>query len=60
MSRTLSEAMGAVERQLRSGAPLRPAGKKVDEDISQLQDVVAAMQRGMRVMAIGIDCISNS
>ena len=53
----MGSVMGTVGQALRSNQArgLRAIGKKVDDNLAQLNDVVAAMQRGMRVMALGID-----
>ncbi len=53
----MGSAMGTLGRELRSNSArgLEAIGKKVDDNLAQLNDVVAAMQRGMRVMAVGID-----
>lgn len=53
----MGSAMGTVGRELRSNQArgLEATGKKVDDNLAQLNDVAGAMQRGMRVMAIGID-----
>ncbi len=53
----MGSAMGTVGQALRSNQArgLEAIGKKVDDNLAQLNDVVAAMQRGMRVMALGID-----
>jgi hypothetical protein len=53
----MGSAMGTVGQALRSNQArgLQAIGKKVDDNLAQLNDVVAAMQRGMRVMALGID-----
>jgi hypothetical protein len=46
-----------VAGQLRSNHArgLQAIGKKVDDQIDQLKEAVAAIQRGMRVVAIGVD-----
>lgn len=53
----MGPALGTVGRGLRSNQSrgLQAIGEKVDKNLAQLNNVVAAMQRGMRVMAIGID-----
>jgi hypothetical protein len=53
----LSAAMNTIANQLRSNhaGGLRPIGEKADHEIDRLKEAVAAMQGGMRVMAIGID-----
>lgn len=53
----VASAMTTIASQIRSiqARGLQAIGKKVDDNIAQLNDVVAAMQRGMRVMAVGID-----
>jgi len=53
----LGAAMNAVASQLRSNQArgLQAIGKKADDQIDQLKEAVAAIQRGMRVIAIGVD-----
>jgi hypothetical protein len=53
----MGPALGVVERALRPNQArgLQATGTKVDDNLAQLNDVVAAIQRGMRVLAVGID-----
>jgi hypothetical protein len=53
----MGPAMGTVGREIRSNQArgLEAIGQEVDDNLAKLNDVVAAIQRGMRVMAVGID-----
>jgi hypothetical protein len=53
----MGSAMNTVGQALRSNQTrgLVVIGKKVDDKFNQLDDVVAALQRGMRVVAVGLD-----
>jgi hypothetical protein len=46
--------IGQALRSVQTGG-LQQAGKKVDDSLDQLNYVVATIQRGMRVMAVGLD-----
>ena len=49
--------MNTIGNQIRSNQArgLQAIGQKVDENIAKLNEVVAAIQRGMRVMAVGLE-----
>jgi hypothetical protein len=53
----LEAAMNAISGQVRSNATqnVGRVGRKADESIAKLSDAVSALQRGMRVLATGID-----
>lgn len=53
----LEAAMHAISSQVRSNATqnVGRVGRKADESIAKLDDAVSALQRGMRVLATGID-----
>jgi hypothetical protein len=53
----MGPALATLGVQMRSNQTrgLQAIGRKVDENIAKLNDVVAAIQRGMRVMAIGLE-----
>ena len=60
MSAAMQNIAGALHRVAqKAGAPqnikLGSAGRKIDDSVVQLNDVVMALQRGARVMALGID-----
>ena len=49
--------MNTIGSQIRSNQArgLQAIGQKIDENSAKLNDVVAAIQRGMRVMAVGLE-----
>jgi hypothetical protein len=53
----VGQALNTIGSQIRSNQArgLEAIGRKVDDNIAKLNDVVAAIQRGMRVMAVGLD-----
>jgi hypothetical protein len=53
----MAQALNTIGSQMRSNQVrgLEAIGRKVDKNIANLNDVVAAIQRGMRVMAVGLD-----
>jgi hypothetical protein len=53
----MNHAMTRIGSAIRinNAGDLTSAGRKIDDEMRKLTDVVAAMQRGMRVMAVGID-----
>jgi hypothetical protein len=53
----MGQALNTIGSQIRSNQVrgLEAIGRKVDENIAKLNDVVAAIQRGMRVMAVGLE-----
>jgi len=53
----MGQALNTIGSQIRSNQArgLEAIGRKVYENIAKLNDVVVAIQRGMRVMAVGLD-----
>jgi hypothetical protein len=53
----MGQVLNTIGSQIRSNQArgLEAIGRKVDENIAKLNDVVVAIQRGMRVMAVGLD-----
>lgn len=53
----MGQALNTISSQIHSNQArgLQAIGRKVDENIAKLNDVVAAIQRGMRVMAVGLE-----
>jgi hypothetical protein len=56
-SGAMGTALHTLAREARSNSAsnLSKAGRKIDDNISQLNKAVSAIQRGMRVLALGID-----
>jgi hypothetical protein len=53
----MGQALNTIGSQIHSNQTrgLQAIGKKADENLAKLNDVVAAIQRGMRVMAVGLE-----
>jgi hypothetical protein len=53
----MGAALNTISSQIRSNQArgLEAIGRNVDDNIHQLNEVVAAIQRGMRVMAVGLE-----